>query len=119
MEKLFIKSHGYDLSLCLFTCEKPKAIIQMAHGMQEHKERYEKFASFLNENGYIIVTADMRGHGYEADKLGHFNDKEGYKLLIDDQVEIANFIKNKKILIKLSLLKSFYLFSYYFHAKIF
>ena len=95
MEKLFIKSHDYDLSLCLFTCEKPKAIIQIAHGMQEHKERYEKFASFLNENGYIVVVADMRGHGYEANKLGHFNDKEGYKLLIDDQVEIANFIKSK------------------------
>lgn len=95
MEKLFIKSQEYDLSLGIYACPNPKAIVQIAHGMQEHKERYENFASFLNQNGFLVVTADMRGHGYDADKLGHFNDRDGYKLLVADQVEIAKFIKNR------------------------
>ena len=29
----------------------PKAILQIAHGMVEHIERYDAFASYLSENG--------------------------------------------------------------------
>lgn len=95
MEEIFIKSHGYDLSLGVYDCPSPKAAIQIAHGMQEHKERYINFAKLLNENGYVVVIADMRGHGHNAEKLGFFAEKNGYQLLVDDQVEIAHFIKSK------------------------
>ena len=38
---------GYELSLAVFKAENPKAVIQMVHGMEEHKERYYDFCEFL------------------------------------------------------------------------
>ena len=42
---------------------KPKGIIQISHGMSEHKERFYEFMKYLSENGYICVIHDHRGHG--------------------------------------------------------
>lgn len=38
-------------------------IIQIAHGMIEHKDRYEWVANTLAQNGYIVAVSDHRGHG--------------------------------------------------------
>ncbi len=43
--------------------ENPKGIVQIIHGMAEHAGRYERFAKFLNGNGYYVVADDHRGHG--------------------------------------------------------
>ncbi len=40
-----------------------KAILQITHGMVEYKERYEAFAEFLTQNGYMVVIHDHLGHG--------------------------------------------------------
>ena len=40
-----------------------RGIVQISHGMAEHKERYEDFMTFLAENGYLCVIHDHRGHG--------------------------------------------------------
>lgn len=94
MEKLFLDAQeNYSLSLAVFKVEKPKAVIQMIHGMQEHKERYYPFIEYLNKNGYSVVISDMRGHGEDAPKLGHIADKKGDEILIDDQNRICNYIK--------------------------
>ena len=54
---------GLELSVMLM---KPKgrieAIVQLAHGMAEHKERYLKFMDFLAEHGIMSVIMDHRGH---------------------------------------------------------
>ena len=94
MEKLFLDAaEGYKLSLAVFPVEKPKAVLQMVHGMQEHKERYYSFIEYLNKNGYAVVISDMRGHGEDAPNLGHIADKKGEKILIEDQNRIYNYIK--------------------------
>lgn len=51
---------------------KPKAIVQIAHGMQEYSATYFPFASFLAEHGYMVVLFDQRGHGksVKAEDLG-------------------------------------------------
>ena len=96
MEKLFLKStNDYNLSLAVFACEKPKAVIQIIHGMQEHKERYYTFAEFLMKNGYAVVVSDMRGHGEDAPILGHIADKKGEVLLLEDQKKIYEYIKER------------------------
>ena len=52
--------------------KEPKAVVQIVHGMTEHSERYDAFAKFLNERGYIVVADDHRGHGYtDGDTLGY------------------------------------------------
>ncbi len=96
MEKLFLDSVGeYKLSLAIFEAKEPRAVIQIVHGMQEHKERYYPFAEYLVENGYTVVVSDMRGHGEDAPILGHIADKKGEVLLIEDQRKIYQFIKER------------------------
>ncbi len=90
-----LDNHGYRLSLRNYMVEYPKAVIQIAHGMEEHQGRYEEFANFLNTKGYAVVTADMRGHGENAEILGHFADKDGYKLLLSDMLKIRRFIESE------------------------
>lgn len=42
---------------------KPKAVLQIVHGMIEHIERYDEFARFANNAGYLVVGHDHVGHG--------------------------------------------------------
>ncbi len=56
--------HGLKLYTLLYDkVERPKAVVLIVHGMQEHCRRYDDFAQFLNTKGYIVVTSDLRGHG--------------------------------------------------------
>lgn len=94
MKELFLQaSDKYQLCLHIFDVKNPKAVVQIAHGMEEHQERYVHFAEFLNANGYAVVSADLRGHGKYAKTLGYFKKKDGYKALILDQIKITNWIK--------------------------
>ncbi len=86
---------GYNLSLAVFSAKEAKANVLVIHGMQEHKERYEGFASFLQEHGYNVVTSDLRGHGSNAPKLSHIADKGGDKLIIQDQKKITEYIEEQ------------------------
>lgn len=43
--------------------EKPVAILQMVHGMSEHKGRYLSFMESMAHKGYITLMHDNRGHG--------------------------------------------------------
>ena len=40
-----------------------KAVLQIAHGMVEFIDRYENFASYLCERGYLVTGNDHLGHG--------------------------------------------------------
>ena len=86
---------GYSLSLAVFPSKNPKANVLVIHGMQEHKERYEGFVSFLQEHGYNVVTSDLRGHGSNAPKLSHIADKDGDKLILQDQRKITEYIEER------------------------
>ena len=63
-----------------------KGVVQMVHGMCEHKERYYDFLEYLANQGYLCVIHDHRGHGgsVESDAdLGYFYDG-GYEALVED-----------------------------------
>jgi len=94
MRKEFVNSRdGYKLDVHIFEVEKAKAVVQVIHGMEEHQERYEKFIKVLNDNGFAVVSSDMRGHGKSAEYLGFFKEKDGYVELIEDQKSVTNLIK--------------------------
>ena len=96
MEKVTLKgAEEYSLSLLVFAAEKAKASLQIVHGMEEHKERYIPFAEFLAKHGYNVVVADLRGHGEDAPLLSHIADKDGDKLILEDQKIIMNYIKER------------------------
>lgn len=42
---------------------KPKAILQITHGMTEHIGRYEAFAQQMTALGIAVAGYDLRGHG--------------------------------------------------------
>ena len=65
-----LEVEGYHhLKLYTYVYDKiknPKAVVLIIHGMMEHAGRYYDFAKFLNDNGYIVVANDLRGHGHSA-----------------------------------------------------
>lgn len=94
MEEIMLEASDSErLTVHVFEVENAKAVVQVIHGMEEHQERYEPFIEYLNENGFSVVSSDMRGHGKNAKTLGYFKNKDGYKQLIQDQVSIVKFIK--------------------------
>lgn len=64
-----------------------RAVIQIAHGMAEHRARYEKFADALCRRGFAVYINDHLGHGESVsgkDELGFFGEKDGYLNFIAD-----------------------------------
>ena len=90
-------SDGVQLSTLVIAPESPKAVLQLVHGMAEHKERYIPFMTFLSESGYACVINDLRGHGAsvasKAD-LGYMG-KGGMKGLVDDVHLVTDWIKDR------------------------
>lgn len=92
--KLFAKD-GLELSCLYSKVENPKALVQIVHGMAEHKERYTDLIKFLNGYGYTVIISDLRGHGLSVNgkyPLGHI---ESIDELIDDQMIVTNFLKRE------------------------
>lgn len=97
MKESTIKSYdGLNLSIAEYTCQKSLAVIQIIHGMCEHKERYDYTAKELVKKNYTVVISDNRGHGKSIKNkkdLGYFKDKDGTKALVEDQKRINDYIK--------------------------
>lgn len=78
----------------IWTCEgKPRAIVQILHGMAEHMGRYERMAKALNKKGFVVVGRDHRGHGKDAKQLGYFAKKNGWNLLLQDAHDLMSETK--------------------------
>lgn len=75
-----------------------KAVLQIAHGMAEHLERYEAFAEVLCENGIAVYINDHLGHGKSVkndDELGYFGEKAGWKNFIADCYRLTRIAKDE------------------------
>jgi alpha-beta hydrolase superfamily lysophospholipase len=68
-----------------------KAVVQIAHGMAEHSERYEPFAQRLTDEGYAVYANDHRGHGRTAleQDHGYFGDREGWDAVVIDMHRVS------------------------------
>jgi alpha-beta hydrolase superfamily lysophospholipase len=66
---------------------EPKAIVQIAHGIAEHIDRYDEFMEFLASHGYLVVANDHLGHGKSISKpedQGFFSDDNGWEYVVQD-----------------------------------
>lgn len=77
-------SSGVNLDVSFFKSDESKALIQIVHGMQEHKERYDDFANYLCSNGYDVVIHDHLGHGQSINEEHPLGDLVSLENLITD-----------------------------------
>ena len=65
---------------------EPKAILQIIHGMVEFIDRYDDFARYLTEHGYMVVGEDHLGHGesVQSDEYHGFFGRNGNAWVIAD-----------------------------------
>lgn len=64
----------------------PIGVIQIAHGVCEHIGRYDHFARFLAENGFVVCGNDHLGHGKTVsseDELGYVYDGDNVNMVRD------------------------------------
>ncbi|QBF34629.1 alpha/beta fold hydrolase [Mycoplasmopsis phocirhinis] len=70
---------------------QPQIIVQLCHGMMEHILRYKEFAQFLSDEKIKVVGMDNRGHGktgLKSKTLGHIDNKDGARKLINDMHDL-------------------------------
>ena len=68
---------------------QPAGVVQIAHGLAEHGERYDRFARALNAAGFVVHAVDHRGHGRSADgRLGDFG-MPGFTGLVADVAQFG------------------------------
>lgn len=98
MKKIYINSFD-NTKLCCYLWDdvtNPKGVVQISHGMTEHVFRYDRFAKFLNENGYIAFGDDHRGHGLtESDKDRGWHKGNMFADTCKDLVFISDYLKEK------------------------
>ncbi len=67
--------------------DKPIAILQIIHGMQEFIDRYDEFANFMADNGILVIGNDHLGHGgsiSEKVPYGYFCKNDPATVLLRD-----------------------------------
>ncbi len=70
-------------------------VVQLIHGMNEHKELYYPFMDYLASEGFITVISDNRGHGKSIcapDDLGYMF-RDGSSALVSDIAQLNRFIR--------------------------
>ena len=97
-EKIKSSSDNLELELAYIEPkEEIKGVVQISHGMSEHKERYYDFMEYLKNQGYVVVINDHRGHGSSVknkEELGYFY-TEDINYIINDLYDVTKYIKNK------------------------
>lgn len=83
-------------------------IVQLAHGMAEHIHRYDAFAAWLAERGFVVVGNDHRGHGRTGERagvMGYFGDfskgdkdglnGEGFERVMEDMRAVSTWASER------------------------
>lgn len=69
------------------TDSAPRAVVQLVHGVSEHISRYDRFARFLVQQGFIVAGHDHLGHGASLPRGGTpiwFAPRDGWRIATDD-----------------------------------
>jgi alpha-beta hydrolase superfamily lysophospholipase len=73
-------------------------VVQIAHGMGEHTQRYRPVAQALARAGYVVYGNDHRGHGELAarsSELGDFG-PGGFPSVVDDMVAVTKMARRQE-----------------------
>lgn len=76
----------------------PVGIVQIAHGIAEHINRYEDFMRFLADNGFVAVGNDHLGHGQSIscpEEQGFFAEENGWSYVVDDMAVLHDKVREE------------------------
>jgi len=98
----FIDAQGVTIHYYVWDAPKPKAILQLTHGLGDHALRYEQVAQDLVAAGYTVYADDHRGHGQtglqqndgDASKLGKLG-PGGLRATVEDVRQFTSIIKEE------------------------
>lgn len=99
-EKQYTDPWGVVITYDEYLVKKPRAVIQIAHGLGEHAARYAGLAAALNSAGFSVYAPDERGHGRtgvqqwggDLSKLGHLG-PGGLRTAIANITQMTNIIR--------------------------
>lgn len=59
----FVDAYGIPIVYDVYDAERPRAVVQLLHGVGEHAGRYGALIDALVAAGYMVYADDHRGHG--------------------------------------------------------
>jgi len=86
----FADAHGVAIVYDAHPADRPRAVVQLLHGVGEHAGRYAALVDSLVAEGYTVYADDHRGHGRtgmrqhggDAAKLGRLG-RGGHRAAVD------------------------------------
>lgn len=75
-----------------------QGILQITHGMVEYVERYDGFAEFMTEQGFLVVGHDHLGHGASVvskEYWGYFAKENGSDILVEDMNQLRTMTQKE------------------------
>lgn len=87
-----VRYHVYEPKVVI----RVKGVIQIHHGLCEHADRYDHFASFLLNHGFAVVVSDFVGHGQSLIDFeqGFFGMNRGSDGLVRDMYHLFDVIRS-------------------------
>lgn len=91
------KIYGY-----IWEPESYDKVMILVHGMAEHIDRYDGIANALNENGFLVIGYNQRGHKFTTDEseYGYMGEEDNFEILVSDLNQMVKYAKenypNKK-----------------------
>ena len=76
----------------------PRAVLQIAHGMVEFIDRYDRFARVLAGEGILVAGNDHLGHGESVESKedwGFFADKSGNRCVVEDMRSLQYLLRER------------------------
>ncbi|PRY99819.1 alpha-beta hydrolase superfamily lysophospholipase [Marinilabilia salmonicolor] len=67
------------------------AVICIVHGIGEHSGRYDQWARQFCNQGYLVYSVDLRGHGRSEGRRGHIDQINNY---LDDIGSLIRLVKH-------------------------
>jgi alpha-beta hydrolase superfamily lysophospholipase len=98
----FTDDDGVAITYYSWPFERPRALVQVAHGVGEHARRYTALAEALNAAGYAVYADDHRGHGQtgldqwsgDASRLGRLG-PGGLRAAVRDVHQFSTVIRRQ------------------------
>ena len=88
---------GRSIPVTEIAADRPRFVVQILHGMAEHRARYVPFMEYIADHGGVLVASDHRGHGENAatpDDLCFFGD-DGVEAALADVHTVGNYLREK------------------------